>query len=502
MNSVNTISIRKMLRNSQKSQSDWGFVPEIQDENILPQLPWMSKGDEGRLRERVRDRMFDGVKIWLSSSGGNDVIRASLWDYSAGGLGLAVRMGRLPMHWMKEILDVYIQCSGGRIFRCRAKVVHAVKSGKTMRLGLLRLDFRKHDREVPAPEELKVAAADWVFYNRWCGLRLIRPLENSQLLLRMDSEALLLLPGMRMKLHLGVPGNKRAILPAHIDWMGRDPQGTVYICVTCLHWDRNLMQAVSDHFLMHQGFVPRQLIRLGYSLGSLRYFFRGGSLETLEEYAQALALRKNYAWDSEIFGITNRLEGYSLAQDEKAALIGVYQGTTMAANVSLSLPIDRKDSLFQGMLYDVNNCIELYGVSIALPYFCLPVIRELWLQVLLKCRQSGRRYLLAAPNPVYADLFKRLGFSEPLESSVRHSRSNPGGKVLICDLDSAALGLSVAWSTWEVFWRQVTHEIDTKARPFSLSMLLPQALICRVRALANGKVEAWESEERIIQAIP
>lgn len=332
----------------------------------LPPEAWRpSVGANGRVSNRVSERELERIPSWLVMPDGRES-RVTLWDFSPH--GFAVLQGPETAKGEVNVGDrvrMRLEADGDRLeAECQVANVSMFK-GKS-RIGLSRRDLDRrigpdawsstpHGEllRIPQEAELSAEAENPLFFGERSQLRLcgLRPGLRFDFLAEDPSQPLF--RGQKLKLHLLIPTTGECAFEGRIESLELAPGAKIKARVRAESLDAGLANDLAEALAYEYHFSPESLRRMGLPIRIFRNRIEFRFVETMDEYAQVLALRRNaYVEVGKRVALTVP-EDMSLAWDKRSRILcGFYKGT-LVASAALTFPaseteVMRSETAFPG----------------------------------------------------------------------------------------------------------------------------------------------------------
>lgn len=343
------------------------------DWQALPAEAWRpNAGEHGRAANRVSERELERVPARIVCPDGRE-IRVSLWDFSLHGFAVLLPPqgmdGRLPA--VGDRLKVRLETGAGPA-EAECRVRNAASHKGRIRLGLSRQDLdRRLGPEsrsaspqgeflrIPESSDLIVEAENPFFYGerspmRLCGLR-----PGFRMDLYAQDHAHPLFRGQKLKLHLLIPTSGQCALEARIEALELAPGGRLKVRVRAERMDSALANDLAEFLAHGNGIRPEFLKRMGFPIRIFRHRIEFRFVETMDDYAQVLALRRNAYVEAGKRGAETAPEDMSIAWDKRSRILCAYYMDTLVASAALTFPasdseVMRSETAFPGNRFPGN----------------------------------------------------------------------------------------------------------------------------------------------------
>lgn len=329
------------------------------DIEALPREAWRPlEIESGRASNRIGERELSRIPVAAAfpdtEKGSRAEYRpAELWDFSLHGFAIVLDKGRVPNGLeVGSRIGLRVDLGEGPLHaECVVKNMLPFK-GK-IRLGLARRDLarRRHSENnigVPQgeciciPETIAVyaEAANPVFYGELSPLLLcgLRPGVAFEFLTQ--DAALPLFLGQRLSLNLNLPTSGDNACEGIIDCLELAPGGRVKLRLKPLRLRASLANDLAELLVFEAGLSPETLCRYGLPTRVFRNRVRFAYVETMADYEQVLALRRNAYVEAGKKAPDTQPEAMSFAWDKRSRILCAYHEGTLVASAAITFPED------------------------------------------------------------------------------------------------------------------------------------------------------------------
>lgn len=337
------------------------------DLRAIPAEAWRPiAGPDGRGSNRVSERELERIPARLAFPDGRES-KVSLWDFSLHGFavvqsleGAKVRIpsveDRVRIRLGSEAAPMEAECRIANITlhkgQCR---IGLSRRDLDRRLGPESRSLSPQGELLRIPEEscLTAESENPLFYGERSQLRLcgLRPG------LRMDfiaqDPAHPLFRGQKLRLHLMIPTSGKCGMDARIESLELAPGARIKVRARAEGMDSALANELAEFLAYDNGISPDVLKRMGFPIRIFRHRVDFRFVETLDDYAQVLALRRNAYVEVGKRGAGTTPEDMSLTWDRHSRILCGYYKGTLVASAALTFPasdseIMRSETAFPG----------------------------------------------------------------------------------------------------------------------------------------------------------
>lgn len=332
----------------------------------MPAEAWRPiAGEHGRAANRVSERELERVPARIISPDGRE-IPVSLWDFSLHGFAVLLPpspIGAIPAPGDRVRLRLGMSTG---FFTAECRVTNTTLHKGRTRLGLSRQDL---DRRVgpesrsaspqgeflriPETADLIVEAENPFFFGELSQLRLCGLRPGFRLDLYAKDPAHPLFRGQKLRLHLSIPTSGECALDARIESLELAPGGRLKVRVRAEGIDSALANDFAEFLAYENVISPEILKRMGFPIRIFRHRIQFRFVETMDDYAQVLALRRNAYVEVGKRGADTAPEDMSLTWDKRSRILCAYHMDTLVASAALTFPatdddVMRSESAFPG----------------------------------------------------------------------------------------------------------------------------------------------------------
>ncbi|MBW8888514.1 MAG: hypothetical protein JF616_12225 [Fibrobacteres bacterium] len=402
----------------------------------LPAEAWRpSVGANGRVSNRVSERELERIPSWLVSPDGRES-RVTLWDFSPH--GFAVLQGPETVKGGVNVGDrvrIRLEADGNRLeAECRVANI-SMHKGKS-RIGLSRRDLDRrvgpdawsstpHGEllRIPKEAELIAEAENPLFFGERSQLRLcgLRPGLRFDFLA--EDPAQPLFRGQRLKLHLLIPTTGECAMEGRIESLELAPGARIKVRVRAERLGAGLANDLAEALAYEYQFSPESLRRMGLPIRIFRNRIEFRFVETMDDYAQVLALRRNAYVDVGKREARTSPEEMSLAWDKRSRILCFYYKGTLVASAALTFPaseteVMRSETAFPGHRFPGNppprtRVMEVNSLCTHKDYRRGDLLHAVFEQIARIFVLSDRDYIMNLSDDTLLPMYLDIGFKAP-----------------------------------------------------------------------------------------
>jgi hypothetical protein len=307
--------------------------------------------------------------------------------------------------------------------------------------------------------------------------------------------------GQKLGLHLLIPTTGECRMAGRIDSLELAPGGALKLRVRIESMDAGLANDLAEFLAYENGISPEILKRLGFPIRIFRQRIGFRFVETMDDYAQVLALRRNAYVEVGKKAAGTPAEAMSLAWDQRSRILcGYYQGT-LVASAALTFPssdsdVMRSESAFPGNRFPGNppprsRVMEINALCTHKDFRRGDLLRAVFEQIARVFVLSDRDYMINLSDETLLPLYLGIGFRAQGHTGQLLGRPHHlilGAKAVVTR--SRGMG----WLRWNILYGDVMRDLVSK-RMLKLSRGERIALKIRL-ALGGLAARLYESKNR------
>jgi hypothetical protein len=411
------------------------------DLQALPKEAWRpSEGASGRISNRVGERELSRIPVAVAlpdpeKGSRGAFLPAQLWDFSLHGFAVLVDKTKVPAGLDEGArIGLRIDLGYGPLHaECVLKNILPFK-GK-IRIGLARRDLarRRGSEEhigipqgecirLPAKLEVQAHADNPIFYGELSPLRLfgLRPGPTLEFLTR--DPALPLFNGQRLTLGLNLPSSGDNRCEGVIDCLELAPGGFIKLRFKPMRLAASLANDLSELLVFEGGIQAETLCRYGLPTRVFKNRVRFSYVETMPEYEQVLALRRNAYVEVGKRAPDTRPEGMSFAWDKRSRILCAHHEGTLVASAAITFPENDSPPLrseapfpggkFPGEVPPRSEILEVGALCTHKDYRRGDLLRAMLEQICRIFVLSDRRQILTLCDSHLLPLYLGIGAQE------------------------------------------------------------------------------------------
>jgi hypothetical protein len=486
------------------------------DLQALPAEAWRPDiGEDGRGSARVSEREIDRLPCLLRLPDGRE-IEATLRDYSLHGFAVLLGRNAFPCPVAPgERLRIALRSGAGPL-EAECLVANMSRERGKIRLGLSRRDL---DRRVgpdawaatpngellriPADSALVAEAENPILLGERSRLRLcgLRPGLRFDFLA--DDPALPLFRGQKLMLHLHIPTTGECAMDARIEALELAPGARLKLRARALGLGAGLAADLAETLAYEHGVAPEILRRMGFPIRIFRSRIEFRFVETMDDYAQVLALRRNAYVEAGKRGADTSPEEMSLSWDKRSRILCGYYRGTLVASAALTFPatddeVMRSETAFPGHCFPGHppprtRVMEVNSLCTHRDFRRGDLLRAVFEQIARAFVLSDRDHIMNLSDDNLLPMYLGIGFKA--EGHVGMFLDRPH-HLIRASKATVTRGRGMGLLRWNAMYGDLMRELAakglmelTRAERWALSFRLAFAPLARLAAGAGARKE-------------
>lgn len=483
------------------------------DKHALPPEAWRPvESASSRLANRVSERELERIPARLAWSNGLEY-PVRVWDFSLHGFAVLLvpdRNGKVvPVEGASARLTVDLG-SGPIHSDCVIRNVSSFK-GKT-RIGLARKDLARRNRayalsgapegdyvRIPEKLDVRAEAANPVFFGETAAMALVGARTGFRLDFTCRDPAMPMFIGQELELRLAMPSAGDNRFTGRIATLEFSPGGALKAGVDPLEVPAEVANDLCELLATDAGIKPDTLRRLGFPTRIFRNRLAFRFVETMDEYKEVLALRRNAYVEAGKRARETAPEAMSLAWDKSSRILCAYHEGILVASAAMTFPesegaVLRSETAFPGNRFPgepppKRELLEFNSLCTHKDYRKGDLLRALFEQMARIFILSDRKYVLNLSDDNLLPMYLGIGFRDQGHTGeflgIPHHLIK-GSK------DTVLKSKGMGWLRWNLCYGDVVRDLDRKGM---LDLARLDAWILKAR-LALGPIAEWIYRKR------
>jgi hypothetical protein len=453
------------------------------DLQALPAEAWRPvEAVNGRLSNRVSERELEHVPAWILLPNARQ-FKVALWDFSLHGFAVLQSPEALERDHLSVGQRVRVRLRAGDTeLEAECRVANLSMHRGKNRIGLARQDL---DRRVgpasrsstPQGELLRISpdidliaeSDNPLFFGERSQLRLCGLVSGLRFDFLATDPAHPWFRGQRLELHLLVPTTGECRMGGRIESLELAPGGALKVRVRAEAMDAGLANDLAEFLAYENGISPDILKRLGFPIRIFRQRIDFRFVETMDDYAQVLALRRNAYVDVGKKEAGTPAEAMSLAWDKRSRILcGYYQGT-LVASAALTFPssdsdVMRSETAFPGNRFPGNppprsRVMEINALCTHKDFRRGDLLRAVFEQIARVFVLSDRDHMINLSDGQLLPLYLGIGFRD--QGHVCHLLGRTH-HLIMGSKEVVLRARGMGWLRWNVLYGDLMRDLSAK----------------------------------------
>jgi hypothetical protein len=449
----------------------------------LPAEAWRPIAENhGRGCNRVSERELERVPAALALPDGRE-IRVSLWDFSLHGFAVLQSLEGTKGVVLAVGDRVRIRLgSGSAPLEAECRVANITLHKGKNRIGLSRQDLdrrlgpesrsespRGEFLRIPEKADLIAEAENPFFYGERSQLRLCGLRPGLRLDFFAQDPAHPLFRDQTLKLHLLIPTSGECRLDARVESLELAPGGRLKVRVRAEGMDSALANDLAEFLAYDNGISPEILKRLGFPIRIFRHRIEFRFVETMDDYAQVLALRRNAYVEVGKRGAETASEDMSLTWDKRSRILCGYYKETLVASAALTFPasdseVMRSETAFPGNRFPGNppprtRVMEVNSLCTHRDFRRGDLIQAVFEQIARIFVLSDRDHIMNLSDDTLLPMYLGIGFKA--QGHIGKFLDRPHHLIRI-DKDTPMHARGIGILHWNILYGDLMRELASK----------------------------------------
>lgn len=412
------------------------------DLEALPAEAWRpSSAMTGRASNRVSERELERIPAWISLDNGpgklpSKDIPVRLWDYSPFGFAITFPFSESGCSSPKvgDMAKLKFDFGDGPLTaECIVKNSSIVKN--SLRIGLSRRDLARRQKfenqygamqgeclRLPEKSDIRAEVRNPVLFAEWSTFVLCGVHSGLQLDFISRDASLPLFVGQKLELRFVMPTTVDPEFRGEVVLLERVPGNGLKVRLKTLSLSSDLANNLAETLTFEADITPGILKRFGFPTRFLKKRVTFRFLETMEEYAQVLALRRSAYVEAGKKGGETRPEEMSISKDKNSRILCAYHDETLVASAAITFPsgpdeIMRTESAFPGGKYPIphppkSELLEVNSLCTHKEYRRGDLLQAMFEQIARIFVLSGRTWIINLSDSSLLPIYLGIGFQD------------------------------------------------------------------------------------------
>lgn len=460
----------------------------------LPAEAWRpSVAVAGRASNRVSERELERIPAWITLESGSDKkpskeIPVRLWDYSPFGFAITFPFSESGCSSPKigDLARLKFDFGDGILTsECIVKNSSIVKNN--LRIGLSRRDLaRRHKFEVqheapqgeclrlPEKSDIRAEVRNPVLFAEWATFVLCGVHSGLQLDFISRDASLPLFVGQKLELRFVMPTTGKPDFRGEVAMLERIPGSALKVRLKTLSISSSLANDLAEALTFDADLPPGILKRFGFPTRFLKKRVSFRFLETMEEYAQVLALRRSAYIEAGKKAGNTQPEEMSLSKDKNSRILLAYHDETLVACAAITFPardeeILRSESAFPDGKYPIphppkSELLEVNSLCTHLEYRRGDLLQAMFEQIARIFVLSGRTCIMNLVETSLLPIYLGIGFQDTGKTCEFMGRTH---HLIRVEREVALAGRRIGMVRWNLLYGDLMEDIlDRGMLPF------------------------------------
>ncbi|MDQ3002545.1 MAG: GNAT family N-acetyltransferase [Fibrobacterota bacterium] len=408
----------------------------------LPAEAWRpSNAVTDRASNRVNERELEHIPAWISLETGSKIksskdIPVHLWDYSPFGFAITFPFSESGCTSPKvgDLAKLKFDFGDGILTAdCIVKNSSIVKN--TLRIGLSRRDLArryKFENRVGAPHgeclrlpeksDIRAEVRNPILFAEWATFELCGVQTGFQLDFISRDANLPLFFGQKLELRFVMPTTGNPVFRGEVIFLERVPGNALKVRLKTLSITSALANDLAEALAFEADITPGMLKRFGFPTRFLKRRITFRFLETMEEYAQVLALRRSAYVDAGKKSGETQPEDMSISKDKNSRILCAYHDETLVACAAITFPtredeVLRSESSFPNGKYPIphppkSELVEVNSLCTHKEYRRGDLLQAMFEQLARIFMLSGRTCIMNLVESSLLPIYLGIGFED------------------------------------------------------------------------------------------
>jgi hypothetical protein len=467
------------------------------DLEALPAEAWRpSNAVTGRASNRVSERELERIPAWISLDIGpgkspSKDIPVRLWDYSPFGFAITFPFSESGCSSPKVGDTAKLKFDfGGGILTAECIVKNSAIIKNSLRIGLSRRDLaRRHKFEnlsgapqgeclrLPEKSDIRAEVRNPVLFAEWATFVLCGIQSGLHLDFLSRDASLPLFVGQKLELRFVMPTTGDPDFRGEVTLLERVPGNALKVRLKTLSMSSALANDLAETLTFEADITPGTLKRFGFPTRFLKKRITFRFLETMEEYAHVLALRRSAYVDAGKKGDETQPEEMSLSKDKNSRILCAYHDETLVASAAITFPshedeILRSEASFPDRKYPIphppkSELLEVNSLCTHKEYRRGDLLQAMFEQIARIFVLSGRTCIMNLVESSLLPVYLGIGFQDTGKTCVFLGRTH---HLIRVERQVALAGRRIGMLRWNLLYGDLMEDIMKRGMlPFGRS---------------------------------
>ncbi|MEO6095512.1 MAG: hypothetical protein ABIW76_07500 [Fibrobacteria bacterium] len=456
------------------------------DLEALPAEAWRpSNALTGRESNRVSERELERIPAWISLDNGpgkppSKDIPVRLWDYSPFGFAVTFPFSESGCSSPKvgDLAKLKFDFGDGPLMaECIVKNSAIVKN--SLRLGLSRRDLARRQKfenrsgvpqgeclRLPEKSDIRAEVRNPVLFAEWSTFVLCGVQPGLRLDFISRDASLPLFVGQKLEMRFVMPTIGNPEFRGEVALLERVPGNALKVRLKTLSLSSALANDLAETLTFEADIMPGTLKRFGFPTRFLKKRVSFRFLETMEEYAQVLALRRSAYVEAGKKGGKTQPEEMSISKDKNSRILCAYHDETLVASAAITFAtgqdeVLRSEAAFPEGKYPIQHppkaeLLEVNSLCTHREYRRGDLLQAMFEQIARIFVLSGRTWIINLVESSLLPVYLSLGFRDTGKSCEFLGRTH---HLIRVDRRVPAFGRGIGLLRWNVLFGDLMEDI-------------------------------------------
>jgi hypothetical protein len=491
----------------------------------LPAEAWRpSNSLTGRESNRVSERELERIPAWINLGNRLDKtaskdIPVHLWDYSPFGFAITFPFSESGCSSPKPGDPARLKFDfGDGILSAECIVKNSCIVKNNLRIGLSRRDLSRMNPSenpigvpqgeclrLPAKSDIRAEVRNPVLFAEWATFVLCGVQSGLQFDFISRDASLPLFIGQTLELRLVMPTTGNPLFRGEVVMLERVPDNALKVRLKTLSISSDLANDLAEALAFEAEIAPGTLKRFGFPTRFLKKRVSFRFLETMEEYAQVLALRRSAYVDAGKKSGDTQAEDMSLAKDRNSRILCAYHDETLVACAAITFPmrddeILRSEASFPDGKYPIahlpkTELLEVNSLCTHKEYRRGDLLQAMFEQIAMIFVLSGRSCIMNLVEKSLLPVYLGIGFQDTGKTCEFMGRTH---HLIRVERQVAVSGCRIGVLRWNLLYGDLMEDImNREMLSFGLGERLRLKLMLALKPFAKRWVGSkYEREFR------
>jgi hypothetical protein len=456
------------------------------DLEALPAEAWRpANAATGRASNRVSERELERIPAWISLDNGpgklpSKDIPVRLWDYSSFGFAITFPFSESGCTSPKvgDLAKLKFDFGDG-VLTAECVVKNSAIIKNSLRIGLSRKDLARRQKfenhygipqgeclRLPERTDIRAEVRNPVLFAEWTTFALCGLQSGLHLDFISRDASLPLFIGQKLDLRFVLPTTGNPEFRGEVVFLERVPGNALKVRLKTLAISAALANDLAETLTFEADVTPGTLKRLGFPTRFLKKRVSFRFVETMEEYAQVLALRRSAYVEAGKKSGETQPEEMSLSKDRNSRILCAYHDGTLVASAAITFPtredeILRSEAVFPEGKYPIRHppkseLLEVNSLCTHKEYRRGDLLQAMFEQIARVFVLSGRTCIMNLVETSLLPVYLGIGFQDTGKTCVFLGRTH---HLIRVERQVALAGRRIGMLRWNLLYGDLMEDI-------------------------------------------